>query len=145
MEITPYDILRKMNMENVKIEQLENILGYSFKDKSLLVTAVTHSSYANEHFPKQTHNQRLEFLGDAVLDLLVGLHIYNNNPNMQEGELTKLRASLVCENTLYNVAMELSLDNYLRLGVGQSQNVRKSILADSFESIVAAVFIDGGF
>lgn len=132
-------------MENKKISQLESILEYSFKDKSLLVTALTHSSYANEHFPKQMHNQRLEFLGDAVLDLIVGLHIYNQNPDMQEGELTKLRASLVCENTLYNVAMELSLNNYLKLGVGQSQNLRKSILADSFESVVAAIFMDGGF
>lgn len=132
-------------MDTNKLNKLEKILGYSFTDKSLLVTALTHSSYANEHIPKVPHNQRLEFLGDAVLELIISEYIYKENPQMQEGELTKLRASLVCEDTLYKVASDLYINEYILLGQGEAQrSVRMSIMADCFESIVAAIFLDGG-
>ncbi|NLN04534.1 MAG: ribonuclease III, partial [Clostridiaceae bacterium] len=133
-------------MNKNKLNDIEKILGYSFTDKSLLTTALTHSSYANEQTPKVHHNQRLEFLGDAVLELIISEHIYKKNPGMHEGELTKLRAALVCEDTLYKVASDLCLNEYILLGVGESQrDVRMSIMADCFESIVAAIFLDGGF
>jgi ribonuclease-3 len=133
-------------MNKKKLNDIEKILGYSFTDKSLLTTALTHSSYANEQTPKAPHNQRLEFLGDAVLELIISEHIYKKNPGMHEGELTKLRAALVCEDTLYKVASDLCINEYILLGAGESQReVRMSIMADCFESIVAAIFLDGGY
>lgn len=133
-------------MNKKRINDIERILGYSFTDKSLLVTALTHSSYANEQTPKVPHNQRLEFLGDAVLELIISEHIFKENPGMHEGELTKLRAALVCEDTLCKVASDLCINEYILLGAGESQRaVRMSIMADCFESIVAAIFLDGGY
>jgi ribonuclease-3 len=127
---------------------LENSIGYTFKDKSLLQTALTHSSYANENRKsKLESNERLEFLGDSVLGFIVASHLFKNEPGMPEGQMTRTRAELVCERTLERAARKLALGDYLRLGRGEDQNGgrrRPSILADAFEALIAAVFLDGG-
>ena len=123
-------------------------LGYTFRDKSLLIHALTHSSYANEHRREgETSNERLEFLGDAILGLVVAEYLYRTYPDRPEGELTKLRAELVCENSLANVANELRLGEVLRLGHGESHgggSHRPSMLADAVEAVLAASYLDGG-
>lgn len=128
---------------------LEKKIGYTFKNKKLLTTALTHSSYANEH--KNTakeSNERLEFLGDSVLGLVVSEYMYKNYKKYPEGELTKLRASTVCEQSLYKDALAIGLGEYLFLGRGEEQangRERTSILADAFEALLGAVYLDGGF
>ncbi len=127
--------------------QLEKELNYEFKDKSLLKNALYHSSYANEKQLSCGSNERLEFLGDAVLSLIVADYIYKNCTDLPEGELTKLRASLVCEKTLCGFSKELNLGDYLFLGKGEEANggrTRTSILADAFEAVLAAIYLDGG-
>lgn len=132
-------------MKRKRLNNLEIQLGYSFENKSLLVMALTHSSYAHESQDEIDHNQRLEFLGDAVLEFIVSSMIYDLYPDKQEGDLTRLRASLVCEYTLFKMAKDLFLDEYILLGQGESQReVRPSILADCFESVVASIYLDGG-
>ncbi len=124
--------------------ELEEKLGYRFSDSRLLVEAVTHSSYANEHRPTPS-NERLEFLGDAVLELTVSRRLYLSYPQYSEGDLTKLRQQLVCEETLAELAGELSLGDYLSVGKGEeasSSRTRPSILADAFEALIAAVDLD---
>lgn len=124
--------------------ELEKNLDYTFKNKNLLKQALTHSSYANEAHTQS--NERLEFLGDSVLSLIVSDHIYNRF-NTPEGELTKLRASLVCETSLYEFAKELELGKFMLLGKGEQQyrgNERPSMLADAFEAVLAAIYLDGG-
>lgn len=130
------------------LADFERNLGYTFKDKRLLQNALTHSSYANEHKKEgMGSNERLEFLGDAILGLVVAEHLFSANPDKPEGELTKLRADLVCEKNLAHVAMELGLGNVLRLGHGESHgggSHRPSMLADAVEAVLAASYLDGG-
>lgn len=128
--------------------ELEKKIGYNFKNKELLREAVTHSSYANEHKSQHIkYNERLEFLGDAVLSIVVSDYIFKNCPELPEGELTKLRASLVCEKSLFEFAKKLDLGSYLLLSRGEKNNggaQRPSILSDAFEALIAAIYIDGG-
>lgn len=127
--------------------ELENNLKYQFKNISLLEHALTHSSYANEKKHTLGSNERLEFLGDSVLSIIVAEHLYKNYPDLPEGELTKIRASLVCEDALFEFAMELELGKFLMLGKGEQQNggnKRHSTLSDAFEAVLAAIYLDGG-
>ncbi len=130
---------------------LEERIGYTFKDKSLLDIALTHSSYANELKAKGEnvmYNERLEFLGDSVLSLVASVYLYKGNRSMFEGDLTKVRAGIVCENALFDYANSIELGEYLFLGHGEDANggrTRRSILADAFEALLAAIYLDGGF
>lgn len=129
------------------MNKLEERLNYKFKDITLLQNALSHSSYANEKHLKTGSNERLEFLGDAVLSVVVADYLYKNFAHKPEGELTKLRASLVCEKSLCTFARKLELGKCLRLGNGEEQNggrERNSILADAFEAVLAAIYLDGG-
>ena len=127
---------------------LQNKIGYQFKNPALLNEALTHSSYANEHKSQHIkYNERLEFLGDSVLSIVVSDYIYKNCPELPEGELTKLRASLVCEKSLYEFAKKIDLGKCLILSKGERNNGgadRPSILSDAFEALIAAIYIDGG-
>ena len=129
------------------MEALEEKLGYKFKNINLLKNALTHSSYANEVRGGFASNERLEFLGDSVLSLIVSDYLYKQFKNLPEGELTKLRASLVCEKSLCSFSRELDLGKFLNLGKGEDHNggrERDSILADAFEAVLAAIYLDGG-
>ncbi len=129
------------------MKNFEEYLGYKFKNSDLLKNALAHSSYANEVHSKHGSNERLEFLGDSVLSIIVSEYLFNNYKELPEGELTKLRASLVCEKTLCIFAKELHIGDFLLLGKGEAQNhgnERASILADAFEAVLAAIFLDGG-
>ena len=129
------------------MERLEQRLGYVFTDRSLLETALTHSSYANESPQTRHSNERLEFLGDAVLGFCAAKTICRLYPEMPEGGLTRLRAELVCEASLHQVALALELGRCIRLGKNEQCNggrERTSILADCVEAIIAAIFLDGG-
>ena len=130
------------------MEKLEEKLGYTFHDRRLLENALTHSSYANENKSKgETSNERLEFLGDSVLGMVVADHLYRTHPDMPEGELTRTRAALVCEESLVEVAAQLELGQYLKLGRGEDAGggrKRPSIQADAVEAVIAAVYLDGG-
>ncbi|MBQ7485342.1 MAG: ribonuclease III [Oscillospiraceae bacterium] len=130
------------------MKALEERLGYTFRRKELLENAMIHSSYANEHRGAGFHsNERLEFLGDAVLGLVSGEFLFRRHKDAPEGELTRLRAALVCEESLHEVAQELGLGAYLKLGKGEENGggrTRPSILADAVESVFAAVYLDGG-
>ncbi|MBR5468467.1 MAG: ribonuclease III [Firmicutes bacterium] len=135
-------------MNNKNLVEFEKIIEYKFKDNSLLRLALTHSSFANEHkLGKNEYNERLEFLGDAALDLIVSRHIYKKFPELPEGELSKLRASVVCEGSLAKKAREISLGNFLLLGKGEEitgGRNRDSVLADAFEAVIGAIYLDGG-
>ena len=130
------------------IHTLEEKLGYRFRDISLLEAALYHSSYANEHRRQGLRsNERLEFLGDAVLGFVSAEHLYGKHPDAPEGELTRIRAALVREESLFEVASALELGAYLQLGRGEESGGgrrRPSILADATESVFAAVYLDGG-
>ena len=129
------------------MEALEERLGYKFKNINLLKNSLTHSSYANEVRGGFSSNERLEFLGDSVLSIIVSEHIYNKYPNMPEGELTRLRASLVCEKSLCAFSRELGIGEFLKLGNGEDKHggrERDSILADAFEAVLASIYLDGG-
>lgn len=129
------------------MESLEKRLDYKFNNISLLKNALVHSSYANEVRGNTHSNERLEFLGDSVLSVIVAEHLFNKYRNMPEGELTKLRASLVCEKSLCAFSRELAIGEYLLLGKGEDKNggrERDSILADAFEAVLAAIYLDGG-
>ena len=130
------------------MQTLEERLGYTFRNKDLLRGAMYHSSYANEHRDSGIQsNERLEFLGDAVLGLVVGEHLFRTHPDAPEGDLTRMRAALVCEESLHEVAQGLGLGEYLKLGRGEESGggrQRPSILADATESVFAAVYLDGG-
>ena len=126
---------------------LEEKLGYTFENPALLENALTHSSCANESRGKLQSNERLEFLGDSILGMVVADHLYRNHPDLPEGELTRVRAALVCEESLVEVAEELHLGEYLRLGKGEEAGggrKRPSIQADAVEAVLAAVYLDGG-
>lgn len=133
----------------LKIKELQERIGYEFKQEGLLRQAVTHSSYANErHMKKLSDNERLEFLGDAVLEIVSSEFLYENYPKLPEGDLTKLRASIVCEPTLALCTRELDLGEYLLLGKGEDLTggrKRKSILSDALEAVIGAIYLDGGF
>lgn len=131
------------------LTKLEQGLGYTFRNKALLENALTHSSYANEnrerHLPD---NERLEFLGDSILGFVVAEYLYRNFPDKPEGELTRIRADLVCERNLAEAAATVELGSYLLLGHGEEQGggrKRDSIVSDAMESVIAASFMDGGF
>ncbi len=139
-----------MNKEEMlkKLEELEGIIGYSFKNKELLKLAMTHSSYANEHNnSKLENNERLEFLGDAVLELTVSSFLYNEYKNVNEGELTKTRASMVCEPTLFLCAQDINLSDFILLGKGEEATggrKRPSIVSDAMEALIGAIYLDSG-
>ena len=130
------------------IKDLETAIGYRFRNISLLQNALTHSSYANERWHNSLlSNERLEFLGDSVLGMLVAEYLYRNFPGRPEGELTRMRADMVCETTLAAAANRIGLGDHLLLGHGEEQGggrSRDSILADAVESVIAACFLDGG-
>ncbi len=130
------------------METLEKKLGYSFSNRELLSEALNHSSYANEHRGAGiSSNERLEFLGDSVLGFVTAEFLFKNYPRLPEGDLTRMRAALVCEQSLYEVAKMLELGQYLKLGKGEEAGggrERQSILADAVEAVFAAVYLDGG-
>ena len=130
------------------MKTLEEKIGYSFRDRQLLENALTHSSYANEHRGGGVpSNERLEFLGDSILGLVVADHLYRTRPDLPEGDLTRIRAALVCENSLVEVARSLDLGNYLKLGKGEDHGggrARPTNQADAVEAMLAAVYLDGG-
>ena len=130
------------------MRNLEEKLGYSFKNLSLLETALTHSSYANEkHAPGVESYERLEFLGDSILGLVTADFLYQHEPRLPEGRMTRLRAELVCEASLHQVALSLGVGDCMRLGRGEEHSggrERPSILADMVEAIIAAMYLDGG-
>ena len=130
------------------IKDLETAIGYRFKNITLLQNALTHSSYANERWHNSlASNERLEFLGDSILGMVVADYLYHHFQDRPEGELTRMRADMVCEKTLAAVANRLNLGKHLLLGNGEEQSggrKRESILADAVESIIAASFLDGG-
>lgn len=130
------------------MERLEKEIGYEFKDKKLLKRALTHTSFANEQkINKNGHYERLEFLGDAVLELLTSEYLYLSNEEMVEGAMTKMRAAIVCEMSLAKSAAEISLSNYIYLGKGESATggrKRDSIISDVLEAVIGALYLDGG-
>lgn len=129
------------------MNRLEAKIGYTFNNKQLLLTALTHSSYANEHHGDVQSYERLEFLGDSILGLITADFLYHHEPKLPEGRMTRLRAELVCEANLHAVALELGLGEYMRLGRGEEHTggrKRASILADMVESVIAAMYIDSG-
>lgn len=131
------------------MEKFQEQTGYRFKDDTFLEMALTHSSYANEmHLNKLHCNERLEFLGDAVLECISSEFVYTTNPQLQEGDLTKLRASFVCEPTLALCAKDIHLGDFIFLGKGERMTGgagRESILSDALEAVIGAVYLDGGF
>ena len=130
-------------------EALQQALGYRFQNPRLLEQALTHTSYANENREGcHGHNERLEFLGDSILGFVVAEYLYRSFPNRPEGELTRMRAELVCERSLAVMAQEINLGPHLRLGKGEERSggrSRPSILSDACEAIMAAAYLDGGF
>ena len=134
---------------NKRLRELEQKIGYKFRDFSLLERAMMHSSYTNErHLPKYQCNERLEFLGDAVLELVSSEFLFKGSPKMPEGELTKTRASMVCEPSLALCARDIDLGSYLLLGKGEEATggrMRDSVTSDAMEALIGAVYLDGGF
>lgn len=129
------------------MDELEAKIGYGFKDRELLRTALTHSSYANERHGDCQSYERLEFLGDSILGLVTAEYLYAHEPRLPEGRMTRLRAELVCENSLHQVALRLELGKYMRLGRGEEHTggrQRPSILADMVEAVIAAMYLDSG-
>ncbi|HLR01836.1 MAG TPA: ribonuclease III [Virgibacillus sp.] len=133
----------------MSLHDLQKQLGISFKNMELLKTAFTHSSYVNEHQKNHiSDNERLEFLGDAVLELGISQYLYRQNGHMAEGDLTKLRAAVVCEDSLFNFARDLRFGEYIFLGRGEEQTGgrnRPALLADVFEAFLGALYLDLGF
>ena len=128
--------------------ELEEKIGYRFRDEKLLTTALTHSSYANESNGAAVCNERLEFLGDSVLGFTVAEALYRRYGSMPEGRMTRLRSELVCEQSLHQVAVSPELGRYIRFGKGMAHNggrERASILADAVEALIAALYMDGGY
>ncbi len=128
------------------MKKLEENIGYSFKNESILKLALTHSSFANEN-KNNEYNERLEFLGDAVLQLVTSEKLYNENKNMSEGNMSKQRAGLVCEDALAKYASQIDLGDFLLLGKGEEHSgarKRASTLADAFEALIGAIFLDSG-
>lgn len=135
--------ISKLMLDNIC--KFEKIIDYKFKNKEYILEALTHSSYSNEN-KKYNFNERLEFLGDSVLSIVVSDYLFNNEKELPEGELTKLRASIVCEESLSEVANKINLGEYMLLGKGEEATggrERISILADAFEAVIAAIYQDG--
>ena len=132
-----------------RMDEFQQLIGYQFQQVGLMRQALTHSSFANErHMKKHSDNERLEFLGDAVLEVVSSEFLYLNYPDLGEGDLTKLRASLVCEPTLAACTKEIRLGEFIRLGKGEALTGgrnRKSILSDALEALIGAIYLDGGF
>jgi ribonuclease-3 len=132
-----------------KVKEFQEKIGYRFQREGLLRQALTHSSYANErHMKKLSDNERLEFLGDAVLEIISSEFLFMNYPDLPEGDLTRLRASIVCEPTLAMCTEQLELGKFLYLGKGEEHTGgrnRKSILSDALEAVIGAIYLDGGF
>lgn len=125
------------------LEELEKSIGYTFKDKNLLINALTHTSYAYEN--KVESNEKLEFLGDSILEFISSKYLFNNYENLREGEMTKVRATVVCEDSLYKIAVKHNFSDFLYLGKSESSNnahLSKAILADSVEAVIAAIYLD---
>ena len=135
-------------MKERQLREIQETIGYEFKDRALLKQALTHSSYANEHKMDHSHcNERLEFLGDAVLELVTSDFLYHKYADLPEGELTKTRASIVCEPTLAACAGDIRLGERLYLGKGEEATggrLRNSVVSDAFEALIGAVYLDGG-
>ena len=135
--------------EKYSTDKLEERIGYVFRDKDLLRQALTHSSYANERkINKVKDYERIEFLGDAVLEMISSEYLYNSRSEMSEGQLTRTRAAMVCEPSLAACARDLSLDRYILLGKGEDATggrSRDSIISDVMEALIGAVYLDGGF
>lgn len=133
----------------MNLSKLEKLIGYTFKERALLEQALCHSSYANEHTGKTIQdNERLEFLGDAVINLIAGHILMNRYPEMKEGDLSRMRARLVNESSLATIARSLELGDFIKLGKGETQSKgreKKSILADTYEAVIAAIYLDCGF
>ncbi len=138
-----------IEMELMKNSELEKIIGYRFKNQDLLTQALCHSSYANEHFHlKMKHNERLEFLGDAVLEMISSNYLFLHYPDLSEGKLSSFRASIVCEPTLAGCAREIGIDRCLMLGKGEENmggRRRDSLISDCLEALIGAIYLDGGF
>jgi len=136
-------------MSHKKLKEFQKNIGYQFKQEMLLRQALTHSSYAHEkNLKERMDNERLEFLGDAVLEVVSSEFLYKNHPEMNEGQMTKLRASLVCEQSLAACARQLELGRFLLLGNGEDLTggrERDSILSDAWEAVIGAMYLDGGF
>lgn len=129
------------------MHELERKIGYTFRNPQLLETALTHTSFANESKTPIRHNERLEFLGDSVLGIVVADYLFHQWKDRPEGELTRTRASLVCESALYEFAKEIHLGSFLRLGKGEERGGgrnRPSVVSDAFEALIAALYLDGG-
>lgn len=127
--------------------ELEKIIGYEFKNPSLLTRALTHSSYANENAHAHQDNERLEFLGDSVLGFITAEYLFSNHKNLPEGELTKLRSYAVCEKSLFEFAKQIGLGAFILLSHGEDKTggrERASVLSDAFEALIAAIYLDGG-
>lgn len=136
-----------MTQQQSQLAVLEETLEYTFADRSLLETALTHTSFVKGDGKRQTHNERLEFLGDAVLELCVSEHLYLQQPLMQEGAMTRHRARLVCERALYSAAISLGIPAHLRLGNGEELTggrSKPSIVSDALEAVLGAIYLDGG-
>ena len=131
---------------NESVAELQNRIGYKFKNEKLLFEALSHSSYSNENKALNS-NERLEFLGDSVLSIVVSDYIFKHFTHIPEGELTKLRASLVCESSLFEFSKKIDLGSYILLGKGEELTggrERPSIVSDAFEAVIAAIYLDGG-
>lgn len=129
------------------MKEFQRIIGYTFKNDKLLYEALSHSSFANENKKGRRSNERLEFLGDSVLSIVVSEYLFEHYTHLPEGELTRLRASLVCEKSLHEFAQKIHLGDYIMLGKGEENTggrERPSILADAFEAVIASIFLDGG-
>ena len=129
------------------LTEFENKIGYTFKNKELLFEALSHSSFANESKKGRKSNERLEFLGDSVLSIVVAEYLFTHFKHLPEGELTKIRASLVCESALFEFAKKIDLGNNIMVGRGEEHSggrKRPSIVSDAFEAVIAAIYLDGG-
>lgn len=131
-----------------RLDEIQDILNYKFKDTNLIKTAFTHTSFAHEAGKNVKNNERLEFLGDAVLNLAITDSIYKHKPEISEGNMSKIRATVVCEDSLYEAAIKLHYDRFIMLGKGEEKlggNKKPSILSDAFEAVVAAMYLDSDF
>ncbi len=133
--------------EQEAVKKFQEKIGYQFKNEALLYEALSHSSYANENKKTRNSNERLEFLGDSVLSIVVSDHIFEHYKHMPEGDLTKMRASLVCEKALFEFSKKIDLGSFIFLGKGEEMTggrTRPSIVSDAFEAVIAAIYLDGG-
>ncbi|MCR5073131.1 MAG: ribonuclease III [Clostridiales bacterium] len=135
-------------MTDKQIKRIETDIGYTFHDPGLLITALTHSSYVLGDGKNQDYNERLEFLGDAVLELSVSRVLFDDPKRLKEGQMSRMRASIVCEKSLFAAAKSLSLQNHIILGHGEEINAgrsKPSVLSDAMEAVIGAIYLDGGY